>query len=107
SIDDCNLVKQFSANLNDFAVLGRQVSEDDRSISNNDSVLVLHLCEPAARINRSEDRVIGVGVPTAPLTYPTSLPAGVKDARLAANRIPANINEALDINGAAAGRAMT
>ncbi|MFA5999041.1 MAG: hypothetical protein WC747_03430 [Candidatus Babeliales bacterium] len=107
SFDCCNLVEERSANLNDFAVLGRQVSEDDRSISNNDFVLVLNLCEPEAKINKSQDRVIGVGVPPAVLTYPTSLPAGVKDARLATNRIPANINEALDVAGAAAARAMT
>lgn len=107
SLDFCNIVKYRSANLNDFAVLGRQISEDDRSISNNDFILVLALAEPLARINRSQDRVLGVGIPPSTLTYPSSLPEGVVDARLPENRIPADLNEALDIAGAAAGRAIT
>ncbi|MCX5924544.1 MAG: hypothetical protein NTZ68_03920 [Candidatus Dependentiae bacterium] len=106
SLDFCNMIKERSANLNDFAVLGRQISEDDRSISVG-SILNLHLCEPAARINKSQNVVLGVGVPPAVLTYPAPLPEGIKDARVASNRIPADLNVALDVAGAAAAAAMT
>tara|TARA_Y100000588_G_scaffold392472_1_gene504567 strand:- start:2221 stop:3939 length:1719 start_codon:yes stop_codon:yes gene_type:complete len=106
-LDCCKLVKYRVANLNEYAVLGRQASEDARSFANNQAILDLHLCEPEATISKSENIVLGEGVPPAVLTYPTNLPEGVKDARVAANRIPSSLHDALDVCGAAEGRALT
>lgn len=85
-------------NLNDFAVLGRQIGTD--TAFNNPYQLAL--CEPLARINESLDVVLPGGVPPAgPATAPTGYDTTkIKDARLAENRIPANISEALDVCGA-------
>lgn len=88
-IDTCNMVNHNSANLNDFAVLGRQISEDDAT--NNPATEPLYYCEPEAKINKSIDRVL----------FGKPVPSGVKDARLGANRIPAVLSDALDIAGAA------
>lgn len=107
-LDVCHLIHVDAANTNEFAVLGRQVSEDARSFLQDPTkpILILDLCEPLAKINKSLPRVIGVGTPPAVLTYPP-LPDGVKDARLSVNRIPNDLNKALNINGAQAAQAMT
>lgn len=93
TIDCCSLIRTNAANLNDFAVLGRQVSEN----ASGGSIDPLYLCQPDAKINQSEDRI---------LTIPSTNPK-VKDARLSENRIPSNYSDALDICGAAATAAMT
>lgn len=116
SLDSANFLNLDVANLNQFAVLGRQVSDDARAyLLGGAEILSLHLCEPLARINQSIDRVVSPTNPVNPtpppagqtLAYPTTIPDGVKDARIATNRIPANLNEALDVAGAQAPRAMT
>ena len=87
-IDTCNMVNHASANLNDFAVLGRQVSEDDNT--NDPSTEPLYYCEPLAQIGKSQDRVL----------FGQTVPTGIKDARITINRIPSNLEDALDIEGA-------
>lgn len=79
-------------NFNDFAVLGRQISEDVEPFP----ALELYLCEPLAKINKSEDRMLTK-------TYTDK----IKDARIATNRIPAEIDNALDICAAATKAAIT
>jgi hypothetical protein len=110
NLDAVHLIHVDAAILNQYAVLGRQVSDDARTyLANppNGAILSLHLCEPLATINTSIDCVEGVGTPPAALAYPTTLPAGVADARNPSNRIPADLNQALDVAGAQAHRAMT
>jgi len=106
SIDECNLINTNAPNINDFAVLGRQISEDSRNIEAvvaADKIKELYLCEPLARINKSENRAQGTyvspAIPAAPTGYDTTK---IKDARFSENRIPADLNEALDICGAEA-----
>ncbi|MBI2352739.1 hypothetical protein HYV11_00670 [Candidatus Dependentiae bacterium] len=86
SIDTCNLNNlnnyQFDYNLNDWAVVGRQLDG---------------YCEPLATINKSQTRYSGQG----------ALPEGVVDATVASNRISQNYNDALDICGAAAHQIFT
>ena len=91
SIDFCNSLNYGMVNLNDYAVLGRQISK------NNETGDLLSYCEPLATINQSQNRVLTAG------QYTNT----IKDARVAANRIPADVTEALDICGAAAPRAVT
>lgn len=86
TINNTNVLNYDRVNLNDYAILGRQISENALTGE------VLTLCEPLAKINLSQDRVIDS---TAP--YDTDL---IKDARVSANRIPSNISDALDITGA-------
>lgn len=92
--DTCNLINQNAVNLNDYAVLGRQISEDATTLTE------LYYCEPLARINKSLP-VQGVG--GAVNQYPDR----VKDARVSINRIPANLYDALDVCSAAEQRAIT
>jgi len=113
SFNPRDLVNNNAANLNDFAVLGRQISDDASGynpanpVSPTNYVALITLCEPLARINKSLDRV-DVNTPIAtPYTLPTYNTTLIKDARIAANRIPANFNDSLDIEGASAGQAMT
>ena len=99
-------------NLNDYAVLGRQIGTDDRF----NRPFTLALCEPCAQINKSEDRVLAQGTPPGPppasnaasapdpATYDTTK---IKDGRLAENRISAKYEDALDIAGARANRVYT
>lgn len=91
SIDFCNALNYGMVNLNDYAVLGRQISRNN--VTNTD----LSYCEPLATINKSQDVVLRAG------DYTDT----IKDARLAQNRIPADVTEALDVCGAAAPRAVT
>ena len=93
-IDTCNLVNENSQNLNDFAVLGRQISEENSGSSN---AIPLYYCEPCAKINKSINRVLSQ----------ENVPNGVKDARISSNRIPESLYEALDIEGAAEGRVVS
>lgn len=125
AIDICHHADRRHESMNDYAVLGRQVSS--YAINNPGAVagpvfLDTFLCEPAAKINQSQDPVILDGALTNPATAPlitgansnpgaivnpAVLPAGIADARLSENRIPADLSEALDIAGAAAGRVFT
>ncbi len=116
SIDMCSCVDQHKENLNNFAVVGRQAggSNPDATISTFASSTytavpsVIPLCEPAAKINKSQNAVQLTGT-TAPFGFPASgaWPTGVVDGRVSTNRIPQDLNEALDICGAAAAKAFT
>ena len=94
SIDCCRPLQDrdqgfLDYNLNDYAVLGRQLVPS--------GIASIYWCEPLARINES--------LPTYNNQGP--VPAGIKDPTVSANRIPADYNEALDICGAAAKRIFT
>ena len=110
-IDITSAVDQRLPNLNDYAVVGRQVSAYNINGEAFSTVapfnpINTYYCEPLARINKSQSPVQLVGsVPN--VTAPTSLPTGIADARIPANRIPADLCEALDIAGAQASRAFT
>lgn len=91
-------------NLNDFAVVGRQVPT--YYIDGQTSPVQTFYCEPLARINKSQDPVILVGT-VMTVSASTEVPKGIKDGRLAQNRIPANLNDALDICGAEASSVVT
>lgn len=113
SIDCCRatvLAGGLVRHLNNFAVVGRQLSS--YSIANGAALPIVstYYCEPLAQINKSQNPVVLVGS-NAPagtgIVTPATLPEGIKDARIAANRIPADYEEALDIAGAAAAKAMT
>lgn len=85
---DCDLAaEQKDQSLNDYAVLGRQIPEKDIG-----GTVDLYYCEPLAKINKSATRITTAGMADAT----------VKDARLSANRIPSNYDDALDIAGAQA-----
>lgn len=99
-------------NINDFAVLGRQLSS--YLIDGQSSPIATYFCEPLARINKSQDPVRLTGTPpgvTNPyVTSPTGtepLPDGIADARLPQNRIPQDLDVALDIEGAQASAVCT
>jgi len=96
AIDMTSALNLRSQNLNDFAVIGRQVSWYRIDGQGN---LSTYYCEPEATISKSQDAVQLVGSINT-VAAPTVLPAGIKDGRLSINRIPANVNEALDIKGA-------
>lgn len=98
-MDTATILEMRIPNLQDFAVLGRQISA--YSIDKQSTTVVSSYCEPLARINQSQDPVILQGA-TPTVTTPASLPAGIADATIAANRIPAEFSEALDICGAQA-----
>lgn len=97
SFDCCNIVRERVANLNDYAVLGRQVDEVFNTPDGTGTPTELYLCEPLAKINKSQDAYLST----------TDLPEGIADARDADNRIPSALNDALDVAGAAAKRAFT
>lgn len=110
-IDEVQALKEQEFELNQYAVLGRQVDEVV------DSLVALNLCEPLARINKSENRVLPDQAPRGSSTqldgnavtkdtvfYDSTK---VKDATKAENRIPAKHKDALDIAGAEALRAFT
>jgi hypothetical protein len=101
SIDLSNAVEQRFPDLNSFAVLGRQHA--DYLIDGQPSLVNTYYCEPLARINKSQDPVRLVGIPPT-VTAPdvSTLPEGIGDARSRNNRIPAALDEALDIKGAQA-----
>ncbi len=107
-IDMASCVDRGYQNLNDFAVLGRQLSSYYVPGNNPPGFddIYTYLCEPEAQIGHSQPAAIlsgsypGVG-------YPAELPEGIKDARFSENRIPSELNEALDIAGAAVSSAFT
>lgn len=95
-----------SINLNDYAVLGRQTrgGQDGETAGMTSVAGQDDLCEPAAKIGKSEDRYF----PTATITsstFPTS--TGIADATDPANRIPEDLNDAVDICGQRAHKAYT
>lgn len=97
SIDSCNLNNldnyNDDYNLNDWAVLGRQLGNLVPTITGD----TLYWCEPLATINTSK-----------PIQNSTNnFPDEVKNATLAVNRIPQKYSDALDICGAAAHRVFT
>jgi hypothetical protein len=100
SIDMGSALDKGYENLNDFAVVGRQVSSYTISNNSPNTLINTYYCEPRATINESQDPVILAGTYPGNLSAPTSVPEGIKDARLAENRIPAKLDEALDIFGA-------
>lgn len=93
-----------SVNLNDYAVLGRQtpfgLNADSPTMSTLD-----HLCEPLATIGKSQDRYTG-GLESSPNDF-NNLPTGIADASNGANRLSADVNEALDVPGQTAHQALT
>jgi hypothetical protein len=93
SINTCKAIKNINAvNFNDFVVLGRQRS----GLTTGGAIR--NLSEPLAFINKSQDQLTsGISAETAT----------IKDATLSVNRIPINIDDALDVAGAAASRALT
>ena len=106
AINDCSPeVVMTTSRINQYAVLGRQLSA--YQINGIQNALQTFYCEPAAKINQSQDPATLIGSVATTLTAPTSLPAGIKDARISTNRIPSDLNEALDIDGAAAAKAYT
>ncbi len=82
-----------SVNLNDYAVLGRQTPYS----TSDSSSTVLNNAEPLATISKSQDQ----------FDDNTGRPTGVVDATDPANRIPEDVNEALDICGQRAHKAYT
>lgn len=102
AIDCCNAPQ---SKLNDYAVVGRQVS--NYTIDGQGPLDPAPCyCEPLATISKSQNPVVLVGtVPT--VVTPATLPEGIKDGRIATNRIPVSYEAALDIAGAAAAKAMT
>lgn len=121
SFDCCNVIKQRVANLNDYAVLGRQIDTNSDTnacgvtTSGSNAPYGYYLCEPLAKINKSQDRQ----TPTIAIAdscgnynlsesqYADLASQGLADARLAENRIPSSLSEALDVKGASAAAAMT
>lgn len=103
--------------LSDFAVLGRQLSSYRVNGLNADGpngILETFYCEPLATIGKSQKAVVLVGDPSDPavqanpsLMIPAKVPKGIADARFAENRIPENVNDALDVQGAQANRAFS
>ena len=106
SIDIVMAIDKGYENLNNFAVLGRQLSS--YTIPGNiPLILDTYYCEPLAKINQSQNAVILSGTYPNNLSEPTKVPEGIKDARLSENRIPAKLNEALDICGASVSKVFT
>jgi len=96
-------------NLNNYAVLGRQVSSYrvDQQSTVLAPAIAANLCQPNATISKSEPAAQLVGT-TPTLTAPTApFPDNIADATIASNRIPELLSDALDIAGAQAGRAFT
>lgn len=127
SINMKECVDRQKENLNHYGVVGRQASAFNvlsGAVLNGalgNPADVIPLVEPLAKINQSQDTITlngGGNAPGAPLigqvyfptaTYTPDLPASTTlvDGRVATNRIPADLNEALDICGAAAAKAFT
>lgn len=103
--------------LSDFAVLGRQLSSyriNGLNAGGPNGILETFYCEPLATIGKSQKAVVLVGDPSDPavqndpsLMIPAVLPKGIEDGRFIKNRIPGNVNDALDIEGARANRVFT
>lgn len=80
-----------TANLNEYAVLGRQAPYS--SVNGTSDAF---LCEPKATIGKSEARVDAMDTTK-----------GILNARAAANRIPSELSDALDIDAQRAHAAVT
>ncbi len=110
SIDMTSSIELGKENLNNYAVIGRQASAihmlSIAGVAANNSVAdLVPLVEPAAKINTAQNAIQLVG---ATPTFPTApYPTGLVDGRIATNRIPSDLDEALDICGAAAAKAFT
>lgn len=103
SIDFVSAVEWRLPNLNNYAVIGRQVSS--YLINGQLNELFTYYCEPLATIGKSQDAVRLVGSPAVNppgVTVPATLPEGIAQAFLPENRIPARVEDALDIAGAQA-----
>ena len=113
SINMCAAIDERNINLNHYAVVGRQASNFNiiSGLGGNQidtsTVPFVPLCEPAAKINKAQDTITLVGAGANIVTFPTTIPTGLADARLSSNRIPANLTEALDICGAQVAKACT
>lgn len=113
-IDMVNAVDRGYENLNNYAVVGRQLDmyyvPGNTAVVGGQTVLndkvFTYLCEPLATIGKSQDAAILHGVYPS-VNAPVTLPEGIKDARLSENRIPSKIEDALDIAGAAASHVYT
>ena len=92
-----------SINLNDYAVLGRQTrgGADGETAGMTATTAPDDLCEPAAKIGQSQDRFVRTESTTQ------DPPSGIADATDPANRIPEDVNDALDICGQRAHKAYT
>lgn len=107
---DCNCA---STNLNDYAVLGRQTPFNEASLECNEGPAEVsgldHFCEPLAQIGKSQDRLSAADLscPAMGTTPVVTLPAGIEDATLGANRISEDLDKALDIDGQKAHAALT
>ena len=103
SMDIASIIALRMPKLNDYAVIGRQVGN---YLIDGQSSYAAKLCEPLATIGKSKDPVNLTGA--SPNIIPaTPLPDGIKDASIAGNRIPMNLNDALDICGAEAPKVVT
>jgi hypothetical protein len=92
---DCTL-----STLNNYAVLGRQTPFCNTTLcSGEGSVCRPDLCEPLAKIGSSQNRNT--------VCNPGTLPTGIVLATTATNRIPTDLNVALDIQGQRAHAAYT
>ena len=115
SIDTTACIQQKQESLNNYAVVGRQAGGTNTmqtifvtSAGINSYVTnVTPLCEPKATINTAQNQVQLAGNVAATMFSGAVIPAGIVDGRLASSRIPADLNEALDICGAAAAKAFT
>jgi len=104
SIDIDLVIDTHYSNLNNYAVLGRQI--DSYTINEQENIVHTYYCEPLAKINKSQDPVRLVGTPPS-VTAPDNLPEGIKDARSPQNRIPSKFEDALDIKAAQARRSFS
>lgn len=103
SFDIESIVDLRMPKLDDYAVVGRQVGS---YLINGQPAYYANLCEPLATIHTSQDPVDLTGV--IPDVIPaTPLPAGIENATIAENRIPANLADALDICGAQASKVLS
>jgi hypothetical protein len=105
SIDSYSVIDFKYPNLNDYAVVGRQVGQYliNNSTNTESQNLYANLCEPLATINKSQNPIQLTGnviPPSTSVTVPTTLPEGIADATDSKNRIPAEFDKALDICGA-------
>ncbi len=136
-IDCCKALELGNQNFNDYAVLGRQIDLDGRFdiLATDYDNARLYFCEPLARINKAEDRVLAQATPSqiaenntvmnqppgGPVVAPDGTTPGVgsgtavsantfnadkvKDARESKNRIPSV--DGLDVDGARSPRAFS
>ena len=110
SINMCEAIADGKSNLNDYGVVGRQASRYHIRSGGTLGLVsavnpVVPLIEPAATINESQNAITLLG--STPVIFPTTFPTGLVDGTVATNRIPEDLDEALNICGAAASKAFT